>query len=159
MITRRSRPELLFRVDPQPFEIAVSKAQAQMDAVRSDVQSLRAEYRSTLLETEEARMNIAFLTKQFERQEQLKERGMSRLDAYDEARHNLEVARRRIEGARERTNRITASLLGDPSLPVERYPSYLEAETAHEAASKELGRTHHSLAHCRRGQQHATTGG
>jgi membrane fusion protein (multidrug efflux system) len=133
--------KLLFRVDPQPFENAVSKAQAQMDAVRSEVQSLRAEYRSTLLETEEARMNIAFLTKQFERQEQLKERGMSRLDAYDEARHNLEVARRRIEGARERTNRITASLLGDPSLPVERFPRYLEAQTAHAAASTELGRT------------------
>jgi membrane fusion protein (multidrug efflux system) len=133
--------KLLFRIDPQPFENAVGKAQAQMDVVRSDVQTLRAEYRATLLEADETRMRIAFLARQLERQEQLKERGMSRADLYDEARHNLELARRQLDGARERTNRVLASLLGDPALPVERFPHYLEAQAAHAEASTELRRT------------------
>ena len=47
-IRRSPRGALLFRLDPTPFEIAVSKARAQMDVVRTDVQSLRAEYRATL---------------------------------------------------------------------------------------------------------------
>ena len=132
---------LLFRIDPLPFQNAVGKAQAQMDAVRSDVQSLRAEYRATLLETDEVRMRIAFLARQLERQEQLKERGMSRADVYDEAKHNLEMARRRLDGARERTNRVIAALSGDPALPVERFPRYLEAQAAHTAAMTELGRS------------------
>jgi membrane fusion protein (multidrug efflux system) len=133
--------KLLFRIDPAPFENAVDKAQAQMGAVRSDVQTLRAEYRATLLEADEARMRISFLARQLERQEQLKERGMSRADVYDEAKHNLELARRQLDGARERTNRVLANLLGDPALPVERHPHYLEAQAAHVAASMELGRT------------------
>ena len=132
---------LLFRIDPLPFQNAVGKAQAQMDAVRSDVQSLRAEYRATLLETDEVRMRIAFLARQLERQEQLKERGMSRADVYDEAKHNLEMARRRLDGARERTNRVIAALSGDPALPVERFPRYLEAQATHTAAMTELGRS------------------
>ena len=88
---------LLFRLDPTPFEIAVAKARAQMDVVRTDVQSLRAEYRATLLEAAEPEERIEFLTRQLERQEMLKEQGMSRADVYDEARHNLQAARSRLQ--------------------------------------------------------------
>ena len=38
---------VLFRLDPQPYEIAVAGARAQMDVVRTEVMSLRAEYRAT----------------------------------------------------------------------------------------------------------------
>jgi membrane fusion protein (multidrug efflux system) len=86
---------LLFRLDPTPFQIAVSKARAQMDVVRTDVQSLRAEYRATLVETAEQEERIEFLTRQLQRQEMLKERGMGRADVYDEARQNLQAADRK----------------------------------------------------------------
>ncbi|MFO1319109.1 MAG: HlyD family secretion protein [Burkholderiales bacterium] len=132
---------LLFRLTPAPYEVAVSKARAQMEVVRTDVQSLRAEYRAALREAEETEEQIAFLTRQFERQEKLRESGMSRADQYDEARHNLELARRRLVSVKERTNRVIASLAGDPDLPVERFPRYLEAKAALDAATIELGRT------------------
>ena len=87
--------DLLFRLDPEPYQIAVSGARAQMDVVRSDAQQLRAEYRATLQEAAEGRERIEFLARQFERQERLKEKGMTRGDTYDEAHHNLEAAKRR----------------------------------------------------------------
>jgi membrane fusion protein (multidrug efflux system) len=132
---------LLFRIDPIPFEIAVSRARAQMDVVRTDVQSLRAEYRGMLLEAAEAQERISFLARQLERQEMLKERGMSRADVYDEARHNLLVARSRLENIHERTNRVLASLAGDPQLPAERHPRFAEAKAAFDAAQVDLART------------------
>ena len=46
---------------PTPFQIELARARAQMDVVRTDVQSLRAEYRETLLEATEARERIDFL--------------------------------------------------------------------------------------------------
>ena len=52
---------LLFRIDPAPFEIAVARAQAQMDVVRTEVRSLRAEYRASLSEGDEAKERIRFL--------------------------------------------------------------------------------------------------
>jgi membrane fusion protein (multidrug efflux system) len=133
--------ELLFRIDPTPFDIALAKARAQMDVVRTDVQSLRAEYRGTLLDAAEAQERIEFLERQLERQERLKEKGMSRADVYDEARHNLQVARSRLKSIHESTNRVLAGLLGDPNLPAERHPRFLEAKAAYDAAAVDRTRT------------------
>ncbi len=130
----------LFRLDPAPFELAVAKAGAQMEVVRTDVQSLRSEYRSTLQEAIEAEDRIDFLTRQLERQERLKEQGMSRADVYDEARHNLHVAQSRLQTIHESTNRVLAGLLGDPQLPAERHPRYLEAKAARDTAALDLAR-------------------
>lgn len=133
--------DLLFRIDPGPFEIAVARAKAQMDVVRTDIQSLRAEYRASTREVEETREQIAFLARQFDRQERLRESGMSRADAYDEARHNLDLSRLRLVSVQERATRVIASLSGDPDIPVERHPRYVEAKSALDAASMELART------------------
>jgi len=132
---------LLFRLDRTPFEIEQARARAQMEVVRTEVQALRAEYRETLLEATEARERIDFLTRQLERQERLKEKGMSRLEAYDEARHNLEMGRARLATVEERINRVRANLAGDPQLPAERHPRYVEAKTAYDAAAVDLART------------------
>jgi membrane fusion protein (multidrug efflux system) len=132
---------LLFRLDATPFEIAVARARAQMDVVRTDVQSLRVEYRATLLDASSAEERIAFLAKQLERQELLKEKGMSRADVYDEAKHNLEEARSRLKNIHESTNRVLAGLLGDPQLPAERHPRFVEAKAAYDAATVDLAHT------------------
>ncbi len=131
---------VLFRLDPEPYQIAIDGARAQMEVVRSDAQQLRAEYRSTLQDAAEARSRIEFLTRQFERQEYLKEKGMTRGDTYDEARHNVEAARRRLESIHEKSNRVLAALQGNPDLPAERLPRYMEARAAYDAAMLDLRR-------------------
>ena len=131
---------VLFRMDPEPYLIAVAGARAQMEVVKTDVQSLRAEYRATLQEAAEARSRIEFLAKQMERQERLKEKGMTRGDTYDEARHNLEAAKRRLDSIREKTNRVVAELSGSPNTPVERLPRYAEAQSSYDAAMLDLAR-------------------
>jgi membrane fusion protein (multidrug efflux system) len=132
---------VLFKLDPQPFAIALARAQAQMDVVRTEVQSLRAEHRETLSQAAETRERIEFLTRQLERQERLKEKGMSRADAWDEARHNLEAARARLASVQESTNRVLASLGGDPKLAVERHPRYAQAKAEYDAAALDMVRT------------------
>jgi len=131
---------VLFRLDPEPYQIAVAGARAQMDVVRTTAQSLRAEYRSTLQDAAEARSRIDFLEKQLARQEYLKEKGMTRGDTYDEARHNVEAAKRRLDSIREKTNRVIAELSGNPDAPVERLPRYAEARAAYDAAMLDLSR-------------------
>src|SRR6185436_18140645 len=131
---------VLFRMDPEPYLIAVAGARAQLEVVKTDVQSLRAEYRATLQEAAEARSRIEFLAKQMERQERLKEKGMTRGDTYDEARHNLEAAKRRLDSIHEKTNRVVAELSGSPNTPVERLPRYAEAQSAYDAAMLDLAR-------------------
>jgi len=133
--------QLLFRVDPAPFEVALARARAQLAAVRTEIETLRAEHRVALAEANEAEERIRFLTAQLDRQARLKERGMVREDAYDEARHNLEAARARRTAVEERTRRVLVALGGDLKLPAEQHPRMLEAKAALDAAALELSRT------------------
>ncbi len=133
--------QLLIRIDAAPFAMAVARANAQLANARTDVETLRAEYRVALAEAIEAEERIRFLGLQLERQRRLREQGMVREDSYDEARHNLEAARARLIALQERASRARAGLAGEPNLPVERHPRVLEARAALDTAALELART------------------
>ena len=130
----------LFRVDTAPIELAIQRAEAQMAVVRTEVEGMRAEYRVAMAEAAEAEERIGFLERQLERQLRMRERGMSREDLYDEARSNLDTARRRVATLRERAMRVLASLGGDARLPAERHPRYLEAVAARDSAKLDVAR-------------------
>ncbi|MFY9313975.1 MAG: HlyD family secretion protein [Burkholderiales bacterium] len=136
-----ARDQLLFRIDAAPFEMALARADAQLASARTEVETLRAEYRATLADAVEAEERIRFLTLQLERQQRLRERGMVREDAYDEARHNLAAARARLTSVQERGARVLSSLSGDAKLPVERHPRVREAQATRDAAALDLART------------------
>jgi membrane fusion protein (multidrug efflux system) len=133
--------QLLFRIDPAPFEVAVARADAQLANVRTEVETLRAEHRVALAEAAEAEERIRFLGVQLERQRRLRERGMVREEVYDEARYNLDAARARLVSVRERVARVLAGLGGDPRLPSARHPRVLEAQAERDATALELART------------------
>jgi membrane fusion protein (multidrug efflux system) len=133
--------QLLFRIDAAPFETAVARARAQLANARTDVETLRGDHRVALAEAVAAEERIRFLGLQLERQRRLKEQGMVREEAYDEARHNLEAARAQLAALQERAARALAGLVGDAQLPAERHPRVLEAQAALDAAALELART------------------
>jgi len=132
---------LLFRIDPAQYQLEVERAEAQMAVVRTEVDSLRAEYRVAMAEAKEAEARIGFLRRQVKRQEQLKARGMTREEQYDEARLNLEAARQRLDAVRERAARVVASLGGALDRPVEEHPRFLQAQAARDTARLDLART------------------
>ena len=131
---------LMFRINPQPYEIAVERAKARMEVIRTEVGALRAEYRATLLKADEIRERILFLQRQLDRQIKLKEYGMSRGDVYDEARLNLGVAQRELATTLESANRVLANLNNDRNLAAENHPRYREAKTALDDALLDMER-------------------
>ena len=133
--------QLLFRIDAVPFETALASARAKLASARTDVESLRADYRVALADAAESQERIRFLGLQLERQRRLREQGMVREEAYDEARHNLETARAHLTALQERATRGLAGLGGDAKLPADRHPRVLEAQAALDAAALELART------------------
>lgn len=138
---RVARGALLFRLDPIPFQLAVTRAEAQLAVTRTEIETLRSEYRGAQLDAEEAAGRVPFLARQFERQRLMKEKGMSREDLYDEAQNTLETAQKRLVALRERANRALAALDGKPDTPPERHPRYLQALAARDAAQLDLERT------------------
>lgn len=132
---------LLFRIDPAQYQLEVERTEAQMAVVRTEIDSLRADYRVAMAEAKEVEARIGFLRRQVNRQEQLKARGMTREEQYDEARLNLEAARQRLDAVRERAARVVASLGGEIDRPVERHPRFLQAQAARDTARLNLART------------------
>ena len=131
---------LLFRIDPAPFELAVARAEAEMAVARTNVEGLRAEHRVALADAAEAEERISFLARQLERHEKLKQSGIGVEATHDEARHNLEAARRRLQAARERAARVVTALGGDAAMPAHAHPTFLAARAARDAGRDELAR-------------------
>jgi membrane fusion protein (multidrug efflux system) len=136
-----TRGQLLFRIDPVPFETALARASAQLANARTDVETLRADYRVAIADAAEAEARIRFLGLQLERQRRLKEQGMVRDEAYDEASNNLDTARAHLIALQERAARGLAGLGGDANMPAERHSRVREAQAALDAAALELART------------------
>jgi membrane fusion protein (multidrug efflux system) len=131
----------LFRLDPAPFQLALARADAQLSVVRTEIETLRSEYRSALRDAEEQAERIPFLERQYERQGRMKEKGMSREDLYDESQNNLLTAKKRLIALRERANRALAALDGKPDTPPEKHPRYLQALAMRDTAQLDLERT------------------
>ena len=133
--------QLLFEIDPEPYEIALAAAEAEIAAVRQRVASLRAHYREGELEVAAADERIRFLTIEYERQQQLESKGIGARARLEEAEHDLAMARRRIDVLREQNAMVLAELGGSPAAPVERHPLYLQAQARRDRAALELSYT------------------
>ena len=63
--------DVLFRLDPEPFQIALDIAEAQLLAVRNDIEASRAEFGQIKAEIAEAGERVRFFEQQAERQREL----------------------------------------------------------------------------------------
>ena len=123
-----SAGDVLFQIDPQPLQIAINKTEARMLAVRNEIESKRAEYAQIEAEIDEVRERQKFLQRQYERQQQLRKRGVATAVRLDEAENLLATSGQTVRALRQKIRRVVADLGGDPLTPVEQHPDYLEAE-------------------------------
>ena len=107
--------DVLFRLDPEPFQIALDMAEAKMLAVRNDVEGKRAEFRQIEAEIGEAEERVAFYAHQAERQRELQGRGISTEVRLEEAEVELMAARQRVAALQEKLRTVLAKLGGDPA--------------------------------------------
>lgn len=133
--------QLLFRIDPEPAEIELMAAQAEVENVRLRVESLKSQYRQSLLEIDDAKARIRFLESQMRRQEKLKQQGHGLEIEFDQAEHNLEMGQRGLITAYQKTDVILADLAGDPDLPIERHALFLAAQAKVDRALRALNST------------------
>jgi membrane fusion protein (multidrug efflux system) len=130
--------DVLFRLDPEPFQIALDMAEAKTLAVRNDVEAARAEFRQIEAEIEEARERVQFYTHQAERQRELEGRGISTEVRLEEAEVDLMAAQQRVAALREKLRTVLAKLGGDPASAAELHPMYRQAEAERNMAALDL---------------------
>ena len=138
---RVQRGDLLFTLDPEPHRINVTKAEAELGSIRNTLQALRAEYRQAIAERADARQEVAYFKRVFDRQRKLSARGVASRARYDEAERNLTKARQFARTLEQKILQVLARLGGKHDIPSNQHPMYLEAEAKLHSAALNLRRT------------------
>ena len=93
------RGDVLFRIDPRPYRIALANAEAQIANAEVQVNQLQARSSGTQADISGARDNLGYQQREFARLDELMREGWITRTRYDEQRHNLEEARQRLANA------------------------------------------------------------
>lgn len=122
--------DVLFRIDPRPFQIAMQDAEAQLAAARLRVQAAEASYRQRQADEKAAENTIAYRQDDFDRKRKLSADGITSRAQLDQAAHDLDVARQGLIAARQQTASALAELGGDTTAPIDSRPAVREAQAA-----------------------------
>jgi len=133
-----SAGQVLFRLDPAPFRVAVAKAEAKLAQVRTDLSALQASYREKQAEIALARTRLAFANRDQQRQADLVAKHFISASRYDDAKQNTELAAQQIAALEQDLNRIGETLGGSINSDITRHPSYLAAKAELEQAKLDL---------------------
>ncbi len=133
--------DVLFRLDDEPFRIAVEEAEAQLSGARLQVESLKASYRQRQAELESARETLAYQQRETQRQQRLLTAGISSQLQVDRAVHALDTARAGLSAAEQQVNAVVANLGGDPDIAPDRHPTVQHAQAALDRAKLNLSYT------------------
>jgi membrane fusion protein (multidrug efflux system) len=130
--------DILFTLDPAPFQIALDNAKAMLAQAGQDVESARATYRAALgqIEAQKAQVN---LTKQtYDRYAALQNQNAIAATTVDQARGAMLSAQATLVSLQQTAATDLAKLNGDPNMPVEKSPGYLKAKAAEDEAQRQL---------------------
>jgi membrane fusion protein (multidrug efflux system) len=132
------RGQLLFQIDPEPYQIAVDQAEARLASARLQIDELKATYRQQLAELQSARHTTDFDQREYARRKALVTDGWTPREVYDRADMDLKVARQRIASIEQQIANTVAALNGDPNIEIDRHPSVRAAKAQFDRARLDL---------------------
>jgi membrane fusion protein (multidrug efflux system) len=133
--------DVLLRIDPEPYRLALAKADAEVDSARSAVEQLKVSLHETRAEFTEAENRLAFYEAQAKRQRELSGRGVSSATRVEQADSDEQQQRDRLAMLQQRIARVMAALGGDPDKPTDRFAAVREKQALRDRAALDLSYT------------------
>ncbi len=133
--------QILFRIDPAPFQAAVDEAQAALADARTQVEALRANYGQGQAQLRAAQSQLDYATGEAARQKALLAEGISSQAQYDQARLAEQTAQQGIQTNRQKNASIAATLAGNVGVPTDQQPAVKQAQARLDRAKLDLGYT------------------
>ncbi|MDB5482019.1 MAG: hemolysin secretion protein [Caulobacteraceae bacterium] len=133
--------QVLYRLDDLPFRLALERAQAQVGAMRNDLNALKASYGDMQAQVKQGKNDVQYFGVEANRQQDLLTAHVASQSSFDSAHRNLQTAQQKVASLDQQLAAIAANLNGDPGGPVERNPRYLEAVAQRDEAARQLEHT------------------
>ncbi len=134
--------QVLYRLDDQPFQLALQRADAQLGIIRNDVEALRASYGDIQTQIREAQNNVDYFNTALRRSQELLNAHVASQAVFDAARRDVLNAQQKLASMNRQLAGVAANLSGNPDIPVERQPRYLQAMAERDEAARQL---HHTV--------------
>ena len=133
--------DLLFEFDPEPFRLAVQQAEARLATVRTDHTNLQTNEQALGRLIELAQKTVDLKKQDVERKTTLMTNRTGSQFDLDSSNAQLVTAQTQVEQLRQQQAALRNQLLGDENLPLEKFPSYLQAKAALDQARRDLNYT------------------
>lgn len=133
--------QVLFRIDPQPYQIAVDQAEARLGSARLQIDALKATYRQQQAELQSASESAAFDEREFDRKKTLVASDFTPRAVYERAETDFKVARHRMASIEQQIANTVIALNGDPDVDLNRHPTVRAAGAQLERARLDLSYT------------------
>lgn len=127
--------QLLFRIDPAPFRVALEQAQAQYAAAQLSTAQLRTQAAGTGADITGAAASLAISQRALARQSELLQQGFTTRVSYDNALDDVRKAQTALADARARSANAGAAIASGEQ------PSIAQARAAIDKAQLDLSRT------------------
>jgi membrane fusion protein (multidrug efflux system) len=133
--------QVLFRLEPADYQVAVSEAEAALAAARLKVGGSRAVYAQRQADLAVAQEVAAYSQREAMRQKALAAAGVVTQSQADEAAHLAEQAKRQIAVVRQQIASALADIGGRDGVDVDQQPAVLQAKAQLERARLDLSYT------------------
>jgi len=129
------RGDVLFRIDPAPFKVALEQAEAQLAAARLQTNELKTQAAGTGADITGAQANLEIKRNALNRQSALLKQGFTTRVDYDDALNEVRSAETQLADARARAANAQAAIAPGQQ------PSIAQAQAAVDKARLDLERT------------------
>jgi len=133
--------DVLFQIDKVPYQLALAQARAKLDDAKTNHDNLVANVKLYSQTIEIVNSGIALKQRDVERKTSLvKSNAGSQLDL-DNSGTALVTAQAQLQLVRMQKSTALNQLLGNPDLPLEQFPAYMQAKAALDDAQRNLDLT------------------
>jgi membrane fusion protein (multidrug efflux system) len=119
--------QVLFRLDPLPFQIALNNAKAQLGQVDQTIQSTKDDYLQALRNVDAQKAQVDLDQRNFQRYAALLKVNAIAASTYDQARLTLATAQQQVLSLQQTADSTLAKLNGNPNIAPEKTPQYQQA--------------------------------
>jgi membrane fusion protein, multidrug efflux system len=132
--------QILFKLDPAPYQVALEKAQAKVKQAQTDFAALKASYQEKQAEIKLAKTRYEFAKNDQKRQVELAANKLVSASTLDTVRQNTDIASQQVFTLEEDLHRIAETMGGSADTTIDQFPGYLIAEAGLSQAQLDLSR-------------------
>jgi membrane fusion protein (multidrug efflux system) len=133
--------QVLYRLDPQQFQIALDNAKAGLAQTALTIDAMKQDYHRMLSDAAAQQGQVALDQATYDRNATLLPSGATTKVAYDQARFTLETDKNKLESLRQQAAVQLARLAGNPDISVTLHPQYLQAKAQVDESQRQLDHT------------------